>query len=46
MNTADQMRTLSLIRGFFDAVDIRREGLIELEDLVWFLDDAPWPRLL
>lgn len=32
--------TLSLIRGFFDAVDIRREGLIELEDLVWFLDDA------
>ncbi|CAK9079007.1 unnamed protein product [Durusdinium trenchii] len=31
---------LSLVRGFFNAVDIRQEGLIRLEDLVWFLDDA------
>lgn len=31
---------LSLIHGFFNAVDIRQEGLIQLQDLVWFLDDA------
>ena len=24
-------------------MDIRQEGLIRLEDLVWFLDDATWP---
>ena len=29
-----------MIRGFFNAVDIRQEGLIQLEDLVGFLDDA------
>ena len=36
----ESIRCLSLIRGFFNAVDIRQEGVIQLEDLVWFLDDA------
>lgn len=35
-----RLRCLALVKGFFTAIDIRKEGLIRLEDLVWFLDDA------